>query len=237
MFAETIGFDTPNTCKKCGAELKEGKSYCSKCGTPIVKPNEAKTNVDSAFEVILSEGEKIVKKYHCTKLLWPRCNGYIVVTNKRVIFYGIGDESRVVDEIDIDTVVGVKGFYGRKFDNRLLFLACILSILGCYVLCVGSESYLLEDAFIPVGLSLLMLGFFVFYFLAYKKIFVLEIYASATSPSISIGTLPNSFVGNSALLTIQGTVGLDTDLMLNEIGALIMDIKKLGEYALEKWMK
>ena len=31
-------------CKKCGAEIPEGKNFCADCGTPVIEKNNGKKN-------------------------------------------------------------------------------------------------------------------------------------------------------------------------------------------------
>ena len=92
----------------------------------------------------MSEGEVIIKTYHCTVWKFPRGDGFLTITNKRVIYHGAGKSftgrSRMLQEVNIDTVNGFSTFYGRGL-NIYLFIAGILVSLSA----IGSFLSLMKN--------------------------------------------------------------------------------------------
>ena len=89
-----------------------------------------------------AEGEQVVKTYHCTTLdpmllrVGSRINGYISVTNKRLIYFANGysgfgakGNSRVSIELPIADVCNVEQAIGTRFDMVRLIVGLITAIL------------------------------------------------------------------------------------------------------------
>ena len=71
-----------------------------------------------------------------------------------------------------------------------------------------------------------------------KKTFVLAIYAANSNPSsINIGMGAVSALGNGAVMSLAANPTSETDVMMKEVGAMILDIQTHGDYAIEKWKK
>lgn len=86
-----------------------------------------------------AEGEATVRTYHCTSLsarmLRLRAEGYLTVTNKRVIFYAFGSSyggtSVFLSEVPIADVSGINAFKGTYFSLSHLLVGVVVSfILG-----------------------------------------------------------------------------------------------------------
>lgn len=85
-----------------------------------------------------AEGEDIVRTYHCTSLnswlLNLTAQGYLVVTNKRVIFFARGTSftgtSVMHSEVPIQDVSGISTYKGSYFSITHLILAFFASILA-----------------------------------------------------------------------------------------------------------
>ena len=56
--------------------------------------------------------------------------------------------------------------------------------------------------------------------------------ADATAP---VGTAPQNMLGNGALYTLKSRPTVDTDRMIDELGALIQDLQTFGDQAITKW--
>ena len=88
-----------------------------------------------------------------------------------------------------------------------------------------------------IGLLFLGLGILQLV-LAFQNCFILSIYSSKTiGCSISIGSAPQNMMGNGALYTLKSRPTVDTDRMINELGALIQDLQTYGNQAVVKWKK
>lgn len=251
-------------CRNCGREISDKDAYCIYCGEKVPRPqpqtsyqtNTAGQQTTAGQQMMgqqasvqkpqigsfpkLADGEKIVKEYLCSALTFPRCEGRIAVTNRRVIFHGCGNASnRIVQEVDLQEVKGITSYYGMNFDWKKIIIGFLLVIvaLSMFSNMSGSSYYGYSsgaDSGVLFGFLLLILGIFLIV-LGIKKIFVLEVNATACSAAISIGEGPTSKTGNAAIFAVQGQPTDETDRMMVEIGALIMDLQTLGEYAYEKW--
>ncbi len=80
-----------------------------------------------------AEGEQCVKTYHCTsfrsKLLGIASEGYLEVTNKRVVFQASGGDSIIHSEVPIEDVSGISVFKGSYFSIMHLISALVLGFL------------------------------------------------------------------------------------------------------------
>ena len=237
-------------CKNCGKLISDQDAFCIHCGAKVVPLQETMnygTNNGTAQQTTISnseksfpklaDGERMIKEYLCSTLKFPRCKGRIAVTNRRVIFHGRGDASnRIVQEVDVQEVKGVTSYYGTNFDWKKIIIGIIFILISLSALSAASSEYnysgsgsggLVGMLMLTIGICLIVFGI--------KKIFILEIYASSCSPAISIGQSPVGTVGNAATFSVYGEPTDETNQMMIEIGALIMDLQTLGEYAYEKW--
>ena len=199
-----------------------------------------------------SKTEQVLRHYHCTEMVFPRCNGFLAVTNKRVIFHGLAGESgffdfvqtllgvrksggthelhsRIVSEIDISTISGVTSYYGRNTNIIQALIGLVIVLVGL-VLMFGNNH--VEPTII--GLALLAFGGWIAY-KSQRRTFFLNILSSASESAFSIGGGVGNFGGLKPVLALIGCPTNETDLMMREIGAIISDINELGDAALELW--
>lgn len=150
-------------CRNCGHENADTYDFCIKCGfdlrsassTPNTSDNPTPRNVNPPTETwgnkrfrLLTENlspadnELEVKSYHCTSfkssLLSLNAEGYLVVTNKRVVFHAFGTsfvgKSILQSEVPIEDVSGISIYKGSYFSLMHLFGAFFLSVfLGSVV--------------------------------------------------------------------------------------------------------
>lgn len=122
-----------------------------------------------------SEGETTVKAFHCTSLssgiLRLKAEGYLTVTNMRVIFYAFGSsyggESIMHSEVPIADVSGINTYKGTYFSINHLLGALFLAFLGGTVVgaivtgIVGFIVSILSDSlnFEATQIALLVVGF------------------------------------------------------------------------------
>lgn len=85
-----------------------------------------------------AEGEDTVRTYHCTtlssRLLSLKAEGYLVITNKRIVFYASGSSyggsSVLQSEVPIADVSGISSYKGTYFSLGRLLTALIVSFLA-----------------------------------------------------------------------------------------------------------
>ncbi len=251
-------------CMNCGKMIPDNEPYCQNCGTknqeykasPQPKPEQTPPpsspqpkwtppqpgssggSQPSAVAMERTEyasGEQVVRSYHCTSLKSPSCEGFLTVTNKRVIFHGVGGSSRINQECWLDGVSGIDSYYGKNTDKGKIIRGIIVAVFGLLVLMTGAN---IGGTAMLVGLGILAIGAYMI-FNASQSCFVLEIYSSkASGKSISLGNGPAGLTGgNTALYTLTGLPTSETDKMLDEIGAMVLDLQTLGDRAIQKWKK
>lgn len=183
------------------------------------------TQRNQSRNVVLSDGEQIVKSYCCAKMVTPKCDGYLTVTNKRILFEGRGGASRITQEAWIEGVSGINAFYGWDIHILRLIIGIIAAIVG---LTMFKENGGLAFALLIVGALLI--------YSALLKCFKMEIHTgNFTASGISLGSSPTSSLGNTALYTLVGRPTKDTDQMMNELGAMVKDLQTMGDLAIKKW--
>jgi len=238
--------------------------------------------VESYMMTKSSTTEIKVKSYHCSEMLFPKCDGYLTVTNKRVIFHGLADKafwldvlldairnflmsviskiikkriiddkpkssSRIAIEIDLNTISGVSSYYGTK-TNLIMLAIGILALIVPLPIYSQFRNYqarwrsfgmhhnfsieilaiILVIATIAIGLGLL----------AYcrRQVFHLQIFSSqATGAPIAIGEGIGNLGGARATYALVGRPTISTDRMMTELGAMISDLKEMGDHAVELW--
>lgn len=236
-------------CEECGTQLPTPNSVCPACGNapasaqrnPYPPPQQTRyqqTEYRAPYpsqskpsqvneNIAMAENERLVRKYMCSSLKRPRCEGYLTVTNKRVIFHAKGTSSRVSKEIILDSVSGLDCFYGMDIRLGGIIFGALLALTGIF----GLKYYTLPSLVILVLGVLLILA-------SIKRCFILSIFSSkATGAPISFGTGPRSMIGNGALYSLTCSPTHDTDRMINELGALVQDLQTLGDHAIEKWSR
>lgn len=185
-------------------------------------PNRDKT----CHGVILSDGEVVIRDYVCADIRSPRCMGYLTVTNKRVLFNGEGSGSRIAQQAWIDGVTGVTAYYGRDIQISMVVGGALLLLCSPFAAMVNP---LVLFLFMGLGILLIIVGLM-------QKCFKLSIHSSNyTGNSISFGSGPTNMLGNAALLSLTGGPTVDTNKMMDELGALIQDLQTQGDLAIKKW--
>ena len=197
--------------------------------------------------------ERIVKTYHCTRWGLPKMDGHLTVTTERVIFSGASKAGangkpaeRIVEEAELKSISGLSSFYGTKINWVWLVIGAVTA-LGSVLSFASSCGMLTKVGWMDAGtialmvlwllLSLLslmiILGVVIVIRLAFGKAFFLNIYsAQSAGTPISIG---NTDHANVVLLAMCGMPTDQTDDMMEELGALITDLKADREQAYEAW--
>ncbi|OLS41142.1 hypothetical protein [Bacillus sp. MRMR6] len=209
--------------------------------------------MDYVNGIALANGEKVVRKYEASVLKKPKSKGYLIATNRRLIFSGEGSgisgKSVLVREVKIDQISGIESFYGKGWSIGKLILAIILTIFFLMMYSATSSPYGV------VGISFLFLLALAWpAYIVYKMVtnpgnqMALQVIATAQSPSPIgvavesntgiLGTLFSSLGlgGSHAWMSVAAAgPGKHTEVMVRELGALIQDIQVMGDHAIEKW--
>ena len=202
----------------------------------------------------LSEGEQVVRCYHITILKSfflrrQKSRGDVAVTNKRIIFQGKGKSSTYVTEIPIESVSAINTYYGSGFAILQLILGIIFAIGFIFFLVQGIGSRYIGGFLILLAFISLIIGALLIW-KSYKRAYSLAISsADIKGLGISVGDSTVTVAGRragplAALFTTSGqgaALSLNADptpeaiLMMNELGALVLDLKILGDRAVTKW--
>jgi hypothetical protein len=102
-----------------------------------------------------AEDERVVRAYHCTshksKLLSLDAEGYLTITNKRVVFYAYGSSyqgrSILQSEIPIEDVSGINSYKGTYFSllhilGVIIVTFIVASILNALIIAVAGGATL-----------------------------------------------------------------------------------------------
>jgi hypothetical protein len=207
-------------------------------GTPApTREQSAGSRGFDGNKVLLAEEEKIIRSYHASHMKFPPCEGYLTITNKRMIFRGEGGSSFVMDEVKIDSVSGFTSFCGSRFISILAFLGGLLSLYGLVNI---SQSF--RYSVDMTGVLILIAGVAMLFF-SRREIFMLKVFSSqALGGAIEIGEglgaagPLSTIMGGSAVYSLVGRPTVHTRTMLGELGAIVRDLQTLDEESvLSKW--
>lgn len=246
-------------CAKCGNEITGDDKFCMYCGAEVKRSepvnsyqqqqtrtqtstaqNQYTTTPRTQYEdpsmPTLSDGEYKITSYLCSELKFPKCEGRMTVTNKRLIFHGVGggfSDNRIVQEVGIKEVRGISSYYGLHIYWGKLILGILLILIGFSGINMMSQLYGYGDSFInnKEGIYMLVVMLVGIYLVitAFRKAYFLNVYTRAMSAGIEIGNGANTLVGNSAVFSIVGAPSRETNKMMKELGSMVMEIQKYDE--------
>ena len=238
-------------CGSCGNKISEQTEFCPACGARnelYRRPtgggienelNKRREEYMSAYTrdnrsesmPVLSEGEQVVKSYNCANVRFPRCNGYLTVTNKRVIFHASAATSNINKEVQLESVSGLDCYTGTNI-NFFGILIALAEFLGSIVM--ANATYRGGGKYVFIGLLIAA----VITYLSIQKTYFLKVFSSkANNSPISLGAGVRNLAGNEALYTLRCRATNETTAMVMELGALISDLQTLGDHAIDKWKK
>ncbi|QKZ13776.1 hypothetical protein [Spirosoma sp. KUDC1026] len=195
--------------------------------------------------VSLCEGEQSVKSYQCTefesKFYGISGYGYVEVTNKRLLFQTPGQNSKgwvgIHNEVAITEVSDIKIYKGSTFSLPMFLIGLIGALIGAAIIRAGIASLTSEGVGTLLGLATLgYLGYLVYNW-AKKDAFSIIISTRQGEAVVALaGVSPfNSGGIASSKSLISNKPSTDTDTMIREIGAVILDVQTLGDFAVQKW--
>ena len=243
-------------CGKCGSKCSPTDILCGSCGASKQEfiRESVQTNTQAASSTInktvsaknnlnlkLSEQEVIIKSYNAATMkgqFSSPVDGYITVTNKRVIFQSTGEKTFYRSEVPVEEVSGTRVYHGTGWNILCLFRAAITAIIGLYIGYIILNSYYGTTSTLDTIVFIMFALTAYFGYISYNQSYNISIFSKgATSSPISVGdnTFGAGLTGQGAALTITAVPSKDTMVMIEELGALILDIKSLGNHAIDKW--
>lgn len=235
-FAQSAGKAARSAAKKAGKAAGQAGRAAGSAAKQASKEHKtavAARAASAAEGPKLAENEVIVKRYHCSRVkkLFTRCEGYMIVTNKRLLFQAEGGNilySRISKEIALDKVTGLDCYYGTNINFIFLILGIVL---------FGGSFSIMKEVDIFAGLLVLVLGAALVYF-AFRKSFNVTVYASECAPTpIAVGEGAITLQGNAVFYAVVSKPTEDTNRMMTELGALVHDLQSMGDMAIDKWKR
>lgn len=221
-------------------------------GPPPATPRQ-RTLPDAPVQ--LADDEVYVRKYQA--VLAPRQSdgvGTLYVTNARVIFYaqargrGTQRESKLLQQTRLQDITGVAAYVSYRLSLGLIVLTVLFALGFLLALILGSVRWMIIDAIVVAALLI---------FLASGKGMrggagvVIHSSSTETSPinfgsfavrggiSALLWRLTGPFAlllrSYSAFDVAYGIPGADSDRVIAEIGALVLDMQQRGDAALDRW--
>ena len=184
--------------------------------------------------VSLSEGETAVKTYHCITLNNGENEGYLTVTDRRVLLVEVSSRNRDCRKTELP-IEGIDYRYRQASNAGKLTAAAIFLIL-CAALMVVSLVLTLPYAWLKyvmwgvAGVCLvlaLVLGL-----LRSPSLYQIRIYSSYPMTDF-MGFSSTAKLREEKLLIKPAA---DCQVMLKEFGALILDIRQFGAAVKEKYL-
>ncbi|GMK41941.1 hypothetical protein PCCS19_50000 [Paenibacillus sp. CCS19] len=187
--------------------------------------------------IVLADNEVVIRQYEASALDVPKAEGFVIVTNRRVIFTGssqsITGSGLIIRDAKIDSVTGVMAGLMRHRSFKLLIFGAILGLIG--LIMTINNSSIISWLMLVVGAICIYNGLRSKGILMYISILGAQT-SSALSVTVEKSTLFSRVKGNDALMTVTAAgPGRNTEQMLRELGALIQDVQIMGDHALDKW--
>ena len=106
----------------------------------------------------LGTGEQVIRQYEASRLVEPKATGYIIATNRRIIFTGNSEStlssSIMVRDTKIDNITGVIGGITRERSIMAFIIAFIVVMFSLM---------LLTNEFVGYGIVGLLIAAFIGY--------------------------------------------------------------------------
>lgn len=211
--------------------------YTNTGSYPVPTPTRKEVN-RMPDGVALGSDERIVRQYQIGRFTLRQGAIEVIVTNKRVIRFEqsslFGLRNARIEEINIDAVHGVSTDMRRSFNPVVLGICAILIIAGLIMTIVSisqRESPLTALAAMAIGTIILLFTL--------KPTLVFNLHASVGNPVLNTTVNDKGRylrLGNGTNAVFQFKPTEETTVMLMEIGALIYDLKTLGDAAISRWV-
>lgn len=191
------------------------------------------------------EGESLIKSYLCTEFnssfFGIKAKGYLEVTNKRLLFQALGKNisgwSVIHNEVSIADVSEIKIYKGASFNIIQFIIGILISILLVGFIKTGLAYAGIDGLGTIIALAALVYAIYWLYKRARREAFSLLINTKGGQGNVVnlAGMSPFAGGNTAASKALIAAPGKDSEIMLKEIGALVLDIQSLGDYGIEKW--
>lgn len=196
---------------------------------------------------IMTSDEKHVKTYHCSTLRWWRGggNGYLSVTNKRVIMNTFGKRVTQSSEVELPEVKGFNIYNGYVYRILVLIGAILMALSTVITFFAGiancdsceTGSAVFWALIVSAGLTVLL------FFLSRRKVYYLGVSSSCQNGPVDCGMqeirkwfwfiIPLTWVDQGVL--VSALSGNDWERIRVELGAMVQELKTQGDEAIPNW--
>lgn len=196
--------------------------------------------VDTIHGVRLAQGETVIREYEASSLIEPAVMGYVVATNRRLIFTGNAQTSMgsslLVRDTKIDNVVGVTGGLTYERSINAIIIGAVMALIGVILLFMG---------FIIYAIAALLIGGFVMYkgWRAGGTHMYMNVMTTQSAPAFGVsvairrGWFSSQASGEIYTMVAAAAPGRDTEQMIRELGAVVQDIQQMGDAAIARWQQ
>jgi hypothetical protein len=218
---------------------------------PAIQSSSSGRPQISGTPITLGDGEKVWREYAVTTLPSVRLlgiplgratgNGTLYVTDSRVMFFATfqkrgGKRSVLLQETQLEHVTGISAYVARSFSLVAIAVVAVLALAGLAQLANG-----------PVGNGLLLLilaavgAMFLAQGLGQRGSVGVRIHSGATQASpLGFGEIGEgkgllSRARGGATDLLMGLPGPQAEQVVNELGALIADLRSKGTLAGTHW--
>lgn len=203
----------------------------------------------------LGDGERVLRQYRAVQLRSrKRGEGTLYVTDARIVFFaraqgrGTQRASSLVQQTRLEDVSGLQAFVSRRTNLLLIVFTGFMALFALGSLLTGAIPFFFVFV---VLLAIALLA--IFGGAAERGRAGVKIQSRQAQSAMGFGTFENQRSGLETLLTLiifplllllraqnafdvlLGRPGEDTDLLIAELGALILDLQTRGELAAAYW--
>jgi hypothetical protein len=223
----------------------------------IQQSGSMSASVIAGTPIHLGDGESVWREYAVTRLRWlAQGKGTLIVTDSRVILFAYARgrttarRSSLIQETKIAGITGAGAYVSRKIHPLALAVTTLLALGGLFEIARGSTGLgILLLVLTGIAVLMLLLGFF------REERVGISIIAGAHSIPVNVGrneiyrtgagfglrnfiaTLGGILGAPTAQDVLSGVPDRDADLVVAELGALILDLQSKGALAAERWKR
>jgi hypothetical protein len=224
-------------------------------GPPATRPVAGPGPTLPGSPIRLGDGEQVLRQYRAVQLRTrKRGEGTLYVTDARIVFYaraqgrGTQRASALFQQTRLQDVCGLQAFVSRRTSVMLIVVTAFMALFALGSLATGALPFFFVWAVLAgIGLAVIFGGG------AERGRAGVKIHSLQAQEGMGFGSFENQRSRLETLLTLfifplllllraqnafdvlLGRPGEDTDLLIAELGALILDLQTRGELAAAYW--
>jgi hypothetical protein len=222
---------------------------------PVAEPVVAPGTTLPGSPIRLGDGEQVLRQYRAVQLRTrKRGEGTLYVTDARIVFYARAQgratqrASALVQQTRLQDVCGLQAFVSRRTSVMLIVLTAFMALFALGSLAAGAVPFFFVWAVLAgIGLTVIFGGG------AERGRAGVKIQSQQAQEAMGFGSFENQRSRLETLLTLFifplllllraqnafdvtfGRPGEDSDLLIAELGALVLDLQNRGETSAAYW--